>query len=128
MSTDVEMLRRLLVALRSDLLDSAPESPTVAAVRNTTEFVLSGRAFLIRDGEEAETLCLTLRRYVTCLIPHVQSPHVAGWASAYELVHGAAGLLTEYACDGASFRMAVRLAGACHDLLAPVSELVGDRL
>ncbi|WP_129768665.1 hypothetical protein [Streptomyces sp. L-9-10] len=128
MSADAEMLRRLLVALRADLLDSEPEPPTVAAVRNTTQFVLSGRAFLARDGEEAETLCLTLCRYVTCLIPYVQSPHVTGWASAYELVHGAGGLLGEYDRDGASFRMAVRLAGACHDLLGPVSELVGDRL
>lgn len=128
MSNDAEVLRRLLVALRRELLNSSPERPTVAAVRNTAGFVLSGRAFLAGDGEEAETLCLTLRRYVTYLIPHVQSPHVEGWASAYELVRSAEDLLKEYDQGGASFPMAVRLAGACQTLLEPVSELMGDRL
>ncbi|MFE4535817.1 hypothetical protein ACFRKB_12130 [Streptomyces scopuliridis] len=128
MSNDSELLQRLLVALRRDLLDGSPERPTVAAVRNTAGFVLSGRAFLAEDGEEAETLCLTLCRYVKYLIPHVQSPYVVGWACAFELVRSAQDLLKECEQAGASFRMAVRLAGACHTLLEPVSELVGDRL
>ncbi|MEV8388680.1 MULTISPECIES: hypothetical protein [unclassified Streptomyces] len=128
MSNDSELLQRLLVALRRDLLDGSPERPTVAAVRNTAGFVLSGRAFLAEDGEEAETLCLTLCRYVKYLIPHVQSPYVVGWTTAFELVRRAEDLLREWHRDGASFRMAIRLAGACRDLLKPVSELVGDRL
>ncbi|MFJ2175995.1 hypothetical protein ACIOHE_24265 [Streptomyces sp. NPDC087851] len=113
---DLDALRGVLVVLRADLLKAAPPEPEADEIRRVCAFVLGG-CVVMADAEEAETLCLALRRYVEVLVVRAPSG-LDEWsrARAGEVRR----LRAESAESGVGFGFAVRLARICLDLLRVV--------
>ncbi|MFE4055002.1 hypothetical protein ACFXP3_01625 [Streptomyces sp. NPDC059096] len=110
---DMELLRGVLVVLRADLLMAAPPEPGTEEIERVCAFVLGG-VVALADAEEAETLCLALRRYVTVLVERAPSG-VDEWSRSRAVA--VRRLHAESVQSGASFYIAVRLARICLDLL-----------